>query len=937
MMRRSRSLLMTTISAAALVSAAAVTDAGALQKSNFGLLEQQGQWKVGTVEAGEMAYCAMVGNFDKKVVFALARNPEGLGSIALNFDEALFDEGKSYEVIVKTAGSASRTLAGIATTSRSVVVQTGEGDQLFPSAAREDVLSVKLPTVDVAFSLQNFSRARKKLESCANTASAGDVTPPPAVKVPAVESSGLAPADVEAAKLSGAAGGGYAVPESDAHAFSDMEAELEREAQEHENASSSAIEWFDQKQAEISKELSEKKDEARELEQAEKSQNPLRKLIASIGGGKVGGAEKSVQEPLSTGLKAQEQDAHQAEIATEAGLRETAAIQQERNVSKELEERYAMLQREHDALRRERASLSDSTAEMKALKAEMVGLQAELASVHSERDTMGTRLAQAEAAKRQVEDRLLDAERQNKVLSAALSAKEQELAQASSTAGELDGVRSEISALEASHAETVARLEKQIAEKAEAYDRLKSEHETLKTASAESAAAYRDADTAHAEVTRLQALLDDIELQRTAETERAERLSADLAASREQIASLKASLTVASARDFATGADAKAQETEIAEDLAGKEPASGGESPDVVSGRAISKGDIVWDAVPPQVRIETPKTVQAEAREILPDFSAAPVDETPVKEVTAVRAIPPKPVAKTARAARPEGRAAAFLENVMKHHRPAGAALQDRIGDGVATASISPVKKMQAHPSPVQASAVSTAAWATPAAKRKTSDDVLWIEPAAGVADIRPAAVPKTTQPYRAVMTAAPVTLEDALKQAGLSDVYAVPVVAGAGETVRQWTVGSISGMAEKIPASGKSFDDNVQGYLERYREDCADQLSVSVGAKSDAAAGTLAVADIQCDMPGNAYATSFVFLQGGGYMTTVLHSAYPSEGSRVRDLSGDIARAIASASRLEMPVDYVAPAEYQEAPAVLIPASQTIPSEDEFETVIVQ
>jgi hypothetical protein len=134
---------------------------------NFGTLKPLDQWKVGTVNANGLAYCAMVGKFDKQAVLAFARNPVGNSSLAVDFRESFFKPGAQYEVTLTPDSGRTRRLSARASSERSVVVQIGKDDRLFSDLTSNGDLKLELPSIDVAFALRKFSGVYPDLVECA--------------------------------------------------------------------------------------------------------------------------------------------------------------------------------------------------------------------------------------------------------------------------------------------------------------------------------------------------------------------------------------------------------------------------------------------------------------------------------------------------------------------------------------------------------------------------------------------------------------------------------------------------------------------------------------------------------------------------------------------------------------------------------------------------
>lgn len=182
-MRRPSFCVLTSVSLAALMALATVTEAMQPAVQMLGVLKPKEQWKVGTVDASGAPYCAMVGKFDQASTLAFARSPDGFGSLGIEFHDDLFKTGKKYEVSLALENLAPRTFSGEASTARSLVLQIGEDDALYESLSSSETLRVTTSAIDVRFGISKFQTNYKKLLTCANVLAG----PPEQIELPAAE------------------------------------------------------------------------------------------------------------------------------------------------------------------------------------------------------------------------------------------------------------------------------------------------------------------------------------------------------------------------------------------------------------------------------------------------------------------------------------------------------------------------------------------------------------------------------------------------------------------------------------------------------------------------------------------------------------------------------------------------------------------------------
>lgn len=272
----------------------------------------------------------------------------------------------------------------------------------------------------------------------------------------------------------------------------------------------------------------------------------------------------------------------------------------------------------------------------------------------------------------------------------------------------------------------------------------------------------------------------------------------------------------------------------------------------------------------------------------------------PAEATLAVPAAPVAPVFAAPTASADPGfdhnRAAAFLDRIMQQHRPGGAPQAASSADKAPI--FAPVRRSAAPaiaPQNGSLSAIETAAG--PAAS--TMPTGYAAKPTlASADDFPPPVTAPVAAPVAPTLASAPVkqpsaapALETLLASAGISASPSAPQKDAQGSTIRQWTSEGISGMFEQIPAHN-AFQANVASYIDRYREDCP-ALQTSISAPVQAAAGSVAQADIFCPTAGNTYSTTFVFWQDRASFTALLHSGYPDDAQKVKSMGTSIAAAL--------------------------------------------
>jgi hypothetical protein len=264
-------------------------------------------------------------------------------------------------------------------------------------------------------------------------------------------------------------------------------------------------------------------------------------------------------------------------------------------------------------------------------------------------------------------------------------------------------------------------------------------------------------------------------------------------------------------------------------------------------------------------------------------------------------------------------RASEFLDRIMAYHVPAG---------GLKGATRSKDSSMAS----LDASLDSLGGGLTDTVSSSSASTSLEKSAATAMAVLEPAA-------GAARESSEPVTLEGLLNSSGIAINHFIPVEQTTDSVVSQWTSGKINGMHEQVAASGP-FESQVKAYIDRYRQDCGDALTVRSSAPETGKIGTVATVDVECRMPSNSYFSAFLFLQDGNGFSTIVHTAYPSDKALVKGARDSILQTLQTSQGFMAPqtIKHSASA----APVKLrIPASEPVAEQpvavDGFETVVIQ
>ncbi len=360
----------------------------------------------------------------------------------------------------------------------------------------------------------------------------------------------------------------------------------------------------------------------------------------------------------------------------------------------------------------------------------------------------------------------------------------------------------------------------------------------------------------------------------------------------------------------------------------------------------LSTGHVEAAPVPAVAQAALPPTASAMAKlQPAAGDAATPSFVTPQHATAAAAPAAPDAAeaAPAAEAGFDENRAAAFLDRIMAYHHPAGEEAPAHAKHGLAdeapvfadpkppAAPVTPVAEY--HP-PIVSQPVHVRAEYRPpvVAAVPHVDPVMTAMPDEDTpATAAPAPAPVRSQPTVSPApqlaaaaqapvaklwgdSSAPVSLEGLLSASGID----AQVKAGQSANIRQWTSGGINGMYEQLPPG--DFTSQAHQYIERYRQDCPHGLSVNMGQPQTTAAGTFAEANVSCSMASNAYSTSFVFVQDSKKFGAILHTGYPADSSKVRNLGDNIAYALGSSGGLLAPSAAVRKAE-ADVPAYRVPS----------------
>lgn len=880
-MRRTRTIALSLILAAgtALGSASSVYSSTPAPAIHLGLLNAKDSWKVGTVnsDAPDAAYCAMVGHFDKEVVLAFARNPEGFGSAALDFRDRFFEAGQEYDVVIET-DTIKKTFKGAASGERSLVVQIGQDESFYASLAKAQSANFILPALQVSFPLARFETAYGNLVNCARQLQGAEPirsaqAPTPQAPTP-LEAPAVAAAPVEdvvvlattatMAKASSepAASASTLSPVATA-ATSPVLAAQEAALARHSAALEQRAKALDNRlNAQV------KQDATIQKTLREKEENLIE--LASTRARKV--------ESASTSFSVREQEL-QAQVER---------LQQERN---DLDARLQAYRGSTPVTAIETHTMAE---ENKSLKAQLVAKQAEIAQLSAQRLNNTQNLTSSLAGTGQA-------------LGGKIATLEAEVASLRQQAAEADHLRAELQQQKEENARLLASLQatrEQLAQSEARYQTALADKRDIEQRLA--AIVQNQTNAAPAEIARMQAELNELKAareqnmaqigaleQRNLDLER--RLAMGGVASVATASAVSASSpvqpsgpavaavpTTAVAAETLTPAATHNRAAAFLEKVMTAHRPAGYKASTLTAAAAPTPKPVFKE--PATTVAATPTVVEAAASPVMPSVVSA----SPVSRDLKIDQTPDQPAVLTQRVSQPPEPSVSMT--ARQDYLPDEPRVLAAVGLTAASAMSTP--STQPSVAPVLAAPIALAAVPQETAQKISAQELppLTLSSAQNqdesVAQDQPLVLSRPVPPVVRHRSSGPLSLEALLQQSGIEVSSFVPVATLPGEVVTQWNSGNLTGMYEQMDVPiGSSFEEMVSAYLNRYRSDCASGLKVDAASAQAIADGAaqLSSAVITCDQPGNSYATSMLFTQRDGVFAALLHSGYPDDELSVR------------------------------------------------------
>lgn len=598
-MRYSKVVLLSTLSTFAFLTAAASSQAFASPYS-FGFLKQTGDWKVGPVDPSEgtLAYCAAMNQFSRDVVLAFSRTVDGKSSIAMDFKENLFKLGTSYEATLAAGRDPKRKFSARANSEHSVVVDIGQNDALYGALNEGANLDMEMSVVDATFVIRRLSGAYVSLLDCAASLHQGPKTtaaPVGEVEKTSLETMDTAMSEKMAQDRVAADEIGKQIEQlqktiKDKGDVDKLAVQINEKTELQRKDSNEQIAELNRQQKELIEQLSQQRQKLAELEQRRNEQQETQELLKQAVESKdseiarlqenVGQQDGRNLEDMSRrekdlaarvtelqkdrdDLRVQLESARkvlrdsEAAIALNKSLRENssskeehlaAALKEQENKTAELTQKLTEANADYRiklaAVQADREDMKKKADSAQTENASLKAAATATSSLHNEKLTsIESQMTVAMKAKEDLSVRLDAQEKQNKVLEAALSAKEQELAMARTISSgdnkRMADIQKELAVLREKDAAFVEKMQMELDKKTAQYDDLKKQFDMQeKMVSVVSSEMSAKMSAKEDEAARLEKMLAAVEAQRKFALENAAKVEAELSKKQDALASL---------------------------------------------------------------------------------------------------------------------------------------------------------------------------------------------------------------------------------------------------------------------------------------------------------------------------------------------------------------------------------------------------------------
>lgn len=145
-----------------------VLDAGGAMAAADKTFSAAGNWVVNRVDPpnGGTPYCTLARRFDGNMIITFARNTDGEGTVAIDFQQPLFETNQTYRIALQAGYGLKREFLTRPATANALVLRTGQDPQFFGALTSSPDMTVIFDNGRYGFSMPDFRAGEAKLSGC---------------------------------------------------------------------------------------------------------------------------------------------------------------------------------------------------------------------------------------------------------------------------------------------------------------------------------------------------------------------------------------------------------------------------------------------------------------------------------------------------------------------------------------------------------------------------------------------------------------------------------------------------------------------------------------------------------------------------------------------------------------------------------------------------
>lgn len=145
----------------------------AFAQSNVSSLKPTNEWSVNQIGQGAQSYCALSRSYDQGLVLTLGQSAKKEYSLAIDFQDAGLDTGKSYKVALQPGPGQVRAYQLRPASQRALVVRLGFDDGFFKSINDSKELKAQIDGQNYLFDLSDYAAGEAALNKCMTSLNGG--------------------------------------------------------------------------------------------------------------------------------------------------------------------------------------------------------------------------------------------------------------------------------------------------------------------------------------------------------------------------------------------------------------------------------------------------------------------------------------------------------------------------------------------------------------------------------------------------------------------------------------------------------------------------------------------------------------------------------------------------------------------------------------------